>query len=154
MKAPISACLIVRNEEGSGLFEECLQSIRPFVEELVIVDTGSTDGTPEIAQRHADRFEVFTGCNDPESGAINDFSLARNRSFDLATRPWVMWIDSDDVLAGGEHLAKLVQVGNANRGDRDCATSSRTNTSTTKAVVASVCTTANDSSRDGPRCGG
>ena len=119
MKAPISACLIVRNEEGSGLFEECLQSIRPFVEELVIVDTGSTDGTPEIAQRHADRFEVFTGCNDPESGAINDFSLARNRSFDLATRPWVMWIDSDDVLAGGEHLAKLVQVGNANRGDRD-----------------------------------
>jgi len=119
MRAPISACLIVRNEEGSGLFEECLDSIRPHVEELVIVDTGSTDNTPEIAKRYADVFDVFTACNDPETGAIDDFSAARNLSFDLATRPWVMWMDSDDVLAGGEHLAKLVRIGDANRGDRD-----------------------------------
>lgn len=118
-RANISVCFIVRDDAGSGLLEECFESVRPYVEEIVVVDTGSTDNTPEIAQRYADVFEVYTDCNDPETGAIADFAKARNRSFDLATKPWVMWMDSDDVLAGAEHLAKLVAIGDANRGDRD-----------------------------------
>jgi 2-polyprenyl-3-methyl-5-hydroxy-6-metoxy-1,4-benzoquinol methylase/glycosyltransferase involved in cell wall biosynthesis len=120
-KANVSVCLIVRNEVASGLFEECLQSIRPHVAELVIVDTGSTDGTPEIAKKYADVFEVFTECNDPPTvdGPIADFALARNRSFDLATQPWVMWLDSDDVVAGGELLERLVATADANKGDRE-----------------------------------
>ena len=113
-KAPVSVCFIVRNDEGSGLLEECFQSVRPHVEEIVVVDTGSSDGTPEIAKRYADVFEVFTECNDPETDAIADFAKARNRSFDLATQRWVMWMDSDDVLAGGEHLARLIAGADAN----------------------------------------
>ena len=104
-RAPISACLIVRNEEAN--LERCLQSIRPFVRELIVVDTGSTDNSPEIAKRYADKFEVFTGCND-EQGRIADFSLARQRSFDLATQPWSMWADADDILSGGDKLAEIV----------------------------------------------
>ena len=104
-QAPISACLIVRNELAN--IERCLQSIRPYVKEIVVVDTGSDDGTPEIAKKYADIFEVFTACND-ENNRINDFSLARQRSFDLATQPWAMWIDGDDVLDGADKLAEIV----------------------------------------------
>lgn len=118
-RAKISVCFIVRNDADSGLLEECFESVRPFVEEIVVVDTGSTDNTPEIAKKYADVFEVFTECNDPATGAIADFAMARNRAFDLARQPWVMWMDSDDRLRGGEHLAKLIEVAEANKGDRD-----------------------------------
>lgn len=74
MKAPVSLCIIVKNEP---LLENCLKSIKDYVEEIVIVDTGSTDNTPEIAKKYADIFEVYTGCNDPVTGLIEDFSNAR-----------------------------------------------------------------------------
>lgn len=107
MKAPVSLCIIVRNEP---LLEKCLQSIRDYVEEIVIVDTGSTDGiTPQVAQKYADTFEVYTACNDPNTGLIEDFSLARQHSFNLATQPWVMWCDADDIIEGGQNLNKLIE---------------------------------------------
>lgn len=118
VRANVSVCLIVRDEEASGIFEQCLESIRPHVEEMVIVDTGSTDGTPAIAKKYADVFEVFTDCNGPD-GRIADFALARNRSFDLATKPWVMWMDSDDVIRGGENIAKMIAFGDRERNGRD-----------------------------------
>jgi glycosyltransferase involved in cell wall biosynthesis len=106
VKAPISACLIVKNEIGQ--IENCLKSIRPYVEEIVVVDTGSTDGTPEVVKKYADIFEVFTGCNDSE-GRIESFSVARQRSFDLATQPWLFWIDGDDEVQGAERLIELTE---------------------------------------------
>lgn len=102
---PISVCLIVRDEEST--LRACLASLRPWVDEIVVVDTGSVDGTPAIAREFADKFEVFLDCNNAESGLIDDFSLARNRSFALATHDVVMWIDGDDVVEGGEHLHDL-----------------------------------------------
>ena len=101
----ISACLIVRDEEKN--LERCLQSVRPFVDELCILDTGSTDRSPEIAQKYADKFEVWTGCNGPD-GKIRDFSAARNRNLEQATGDVLLWVDGDDELVGGEHLRKLV----------------------------------------------
>src|ERR1700722_5503905 len=106
MKAPVSVCVIVKNDPH---LERCLQSIRPYVEEIVVVDTGSTDNTPEIAKKYADVFEVFTACNDPETGLINDFSMARQRSFDLSNREYCMWMDSDDIVEGCEHLNELIE---------------------------------------------
>lgn len=102
----ISACLIIRNEEKN--LERCLWSISAHVDEICIVDTGSTDASPEIAQRFAHKFEVWTGCNDA-SGRIVDFSAARNRNLEQATGDAVLWLDGDDVLVGGAELRKAVQ---------------------------------------------
>lgn len=108
---PISLAMICKNEEGQ--IGNCLESIQDYVDEIVIVDTGSTDRTPEIARKYADKFEIFTDCND-SSGLIKDFSLARQRSFDLASHDWVMWVDADDVVRNAnlipEYLSKYASV--------------------------------------------
>jgi 2-polyprenyl-3-methyl-5-hydroxy-6-metoxy-1,4-benzoquinol methylase/glycosyltransferase involved in cell wall biosynthesis len=105
MTAPVSLCLIVKNEEAQ--LEACLRSIRPHVAEINIVDTGSTDSTPDIARKYADKFEVFTACNDVD-GLIENFSMARQRSYEMATQPWTMWIDGDDEVVGAEHLSSII----------------------------------------------
>lgn len=110
-KAPISVCIIVKNEL---LLEDCINSIRNYVNEIVIVDTGSTDNTTEVARRLADIFEIYTDCNNSETGLIEDFSKARQRSFELATQPWVMWVDADDIIVGAENLLKLVASSDPN----------------------------------------
>lgn len=107
-RAPVSLCMIVRNEEAH--LERCLRSIRPFVEEICVVDTGSTDRTPEIARRYVDRFEVDT--SHVVDGVLMDFAAARNLSYDLASPdvPWRMWMDADDFLRGGDLLADLCRA--------------------------------------------
>lgn len=106
MKANVSLCIIVKNEP---LLENCLLSIREYVSEIVVVDTGSTDNTPETAKKYADIFEVYTDCNNKDTGLIEDFSKARNRSFELANQPWVLWCDADDIIIGGEYLAAITK---------------------------------------------
>ena len=84
----ISAALIVR-DEGANL-GDCLASLQGFVDEIVVVDTGSADGTVAIAERHGAR--VF---HRPWTG---DFSAARNASLDEVTGEWVLYIDADERL--------------------------------------------------------
>lgn len=103
--APISLAMIVRNE--SPHVEELWKLMRPHVAEIVVVDTGSEDDTPQIAERYANKVEVFTACNDAQ-GRIANFSMARERSFELATQPWVMWLDADDQLTNPELLERIV----------------------------------------------
>lgn len=101
----LTGCLIVRNESTN--IRACLESIRPHVDELVVVDTGSTDDTPVIASALADKFEVFTGCNDAD-GVIQDFSVARNRALSLVdSDSWLFWCDGDDIVEGAEHLRAI-----------------------------------------------
>ena len=106
MKAKVSVCLIVKNEPN---LEDCLKSFREYVDEIVIVDTGSDidHSCIEVAERYADKYEVFLDCN--EDGKIVDFSLARQRSFDLATNDWVMWVDGDDIIEGCEKLYNIIE---------------------------------------------
>ena len=116
--APVSVCMIVKNE--SGQIESCLKSIRPYVSEICVVDTGSTDNTPETVKKYADKFEVYTDCNDDE-GRIEDFSKARQRSFELATSPWTMWVDGDDEVQGAENLKSLVEMYDKIRNGAACS---------------------------------
>lgn len=84
----VSLCMIVKNEEQT--LDRCLASVRDFVDEIVIVDTGSTDKTKEIASRYTDRIVDFEW--------VNDFAKARNYAFSLATREYVLWLDADDIV--------------------------------------------------------
>ncbi len=84
----LSACLIVKNEEA--VLERCLASIAPLCDEIVVVDTGSTDRTVEIAEEFGAKIGHFTWCD--------DFSAARNASLNMATGNWALWIDADEEL--------------------------------------------------------
>jgi glycosyltransferase involved in cell wall biosynthesis len=120
MPAPVSMCLIVRDEP---LLEQALSCVRPFVEEVVVVVTSVTDtASVETAKRFGAVVEVFEACNGPE-GTIQDFSLARARSFELATKPWICWMDADDTISGIERLAEVVQWAEMLRQGRDVCVS-------------------------------
>jgi tetratricopeptide (TPR) repeat protein len=85
----ISLCMIVKNEEE--VLDACLSSVRGIVDEICIVDTGSTDGTVAIAEAH--------GANIAHHPWTGDFSEARNKSLEMATGDWVLVLDADEELA-------------------------------------------------------
>ena len=84
----ISLCMIVKNEEK--LLARCLDSIADLMEEMIIVDTGSTDRTKEIAARYTDKIYDFSW--------IGDFAAARNFAFSKASMEYIYSADADEVL--------------------------------------------------------
>jgi glycosyltransferase involved in cell wall biosynthesis len=80
--------MIVKNEEEN--LPRCLDSIKGVVDEIVIVDTGSTDKTVEIAKKYTDKIYHHPW--------QNDFSLHRNQSISYATGDWLLFIDADEEL--------------------------------------------------------
>ena len=84
----VSLCMIVRNE--SKVLERCLSSIYDLVDEIIIVDTGSTDNTKEIARKYTDNIFDFQWCD--------DFAQARNFAFSKATKEYIYTADADEVL--------------------------------------------------------
>lgn len=84
----ISLCMIVKNEEE--VLRECLNSVKDICDEIIIVDTGSSDKTKEIATEFTKKVFDFEW--------IDDFSAARNFSFSKATKDYILWLDADDVL--------------------------------------------------------
>lgn len=95
----ISLCMIIKNEED--VIGRCLETIFDLVDEIIIVDTGSTDRTKEIASKYTDKIFDFEW--------IDDFSAARNYSFSLASCKYCMWLDADDIMTAEnrELFAKL-----------------------------------------------
>ena len=83
---PISVCIIAKNEEKR--IEKCLASIKPYDFEIVVVDTGSTDRTKEIASQYADKVLDFVWCD--------DFAAARNFSLREASNNWIFMMDCDE----------------------------------------------------------
>lgn len=93
----LSACLIVRNEQAN--LPDCLVSIMGLADEIVVVDTGSTDDTVDVAVAYGAKIGVFEWCD--------DFAAARNASLELATGTWALWIDADERLSARSQTAFL-----------------------------------------------
>lgn len=88
----LSAAMIVKNEEA--VLGDCLRSIAPVVDEIVIADTGSTDRSREIAAAEGARLIEY-----PWHG---DFAAARNAALDEARGQWILYIDADERLTRGD----------------------------------------------------
>jgi len=84
----ISVCMIIKNE--AKVLKRCLDSIKDIVDEIIIVDTGSTDNSVEIALSYTDNVHHFKW--------IDDFSAARNYSFSFATKDYIYCADADEFL--------------------------------------------------------
>lgn len=84
----ISACLIVKNEEQ--VLARCLTCLEKIADEIIIVDTGSTDKTKQIASQYTDKIYDYSW--------KNDFAAARNFSFEKASKDYIYVADADEVI--------------------------------------------------------
>ena len=100
--AGLSGCLVVRNGKASVV--RCLDALLPLVNEYVIVDTGSTDGTVELVNdwkvRHPGSRVVLeqVGRLFHDEDGIFDFGGAKNYAIKIASCPYVLWVDVNDIL--------------------------------------------------------
>ncbi|GIW22392.1 MAG: hypothetical protein KatS3mg068_1399 [Candidatus Sericytochromatia bacterium] len=82
----ISACIICKNNEN--IIEECLKALL-WADEIIVLDTGSTDKTKEISKKYAKVYEY---------NWEDDFSKARNKALEYCTKEWILFIDSDQIF--------------------------------------------------------
>ena len=85
-KPSVSLCMIVKNEEE--YLDRCLNSVQRLVDEIIIVDTGSTDRTKEICRKHSAKIFDFVW--------TESFAEARNFGINKAEGEWIFWIDADE----------------------------------------------------------
>jgi glycosyltransferase involved in cell wall biosynthesis/SAM-dependent methyltransferase len=96
----ISLVMIVKDE--AAVLEKCLESVKPIVDEYVIVDTGSTDGTQEIIKRYGELHEV----------PFTNFVDSKNNAMSFATGKYIMLLDADKTVIGGlEYIKEHVNDG-------------------------------------------
>ena len=98
-KPTISLCIIVKDE--AKFLRACLESVKDLVDEIIIVDTGSTDTTKAIALEFTKKVFDFPW--------IDDFSAARNEALKHATGDWILTLDADEVIAKEDH-DKILQA--------------------------------------------
>lgn len=95
----VSLCMIVKNEQD--VLARCLEHVKDVVDEIIIVDTGSTDYTKQIAKKYTDQIYDFQW--------IDDFAAARNFAFSKGTKDYLLWLDADDVLLE-QDAKKILQL--------------------------------------------
>jgi GT2 family glycosyltransferase/tetratricopeptide (TPR) repeat protein len=102
LRGTLSLCMIAR--DSARTLPACLESIRPWVDEMIVVDTGSADHTVAIARDHGAKVSYFAWCD--------DFSAARNHAIRQASGEWIFWMDSDDTIdvENGRRLRDLIQL--------------------------------------------
>lgn len=101
----VSAAIIVK--DSIRCIDRCLDSVLNAVDEIVVVDTGSTDGTLEVLERYAEKYADKVKVYNFEW--VGDFSAARNYSLSKVTSSWVFVVDADDVLPE-EEAPKVRQI--------------------------------------------
>ena len=97
----LSLCLIVKNEEKT--LPTLLTPLLEVFDEFVVVDTGSTDGTKKLVKKLIPKNKLVF----KEIPWIDDFSFARQQSFDLATGDWIVWADADDIIENPFELRSI-----------------------------------------------
>ncbi len=112
--ATLSLCMIVKNEQA--FLGACLNSIKKLVDEIIVVDTGSTDRSLDIARVYGARVFHEKWCD--------DFAAVRNISLEKASGDWILILDADEIIASQdfEAIRQLVRSGRK----RPCAYSLRT----------------------------
>src|SRR5438128_5043091 len=112
----ISLCLMVRNEEEK--LAACLQSAAGLVDETIVVDTGSTDGTRELASKLGARLFEFPWCD--------DFAAARNECIRHARGDFIFWMDADESIdSSNREKLRLLFNTLPRHGDRETRTRSQ-----------------------------
>ena len=92
-KIPVSVCMIIKDEEN--YLARCLSSVKPIVDEMIVVDTGSTDRSKDIA--------IAFGAHVYDYQWENDFAAARNFSISKASGEWIFILDGDEVISPQDH---------------------------------------------------
>jgi glycosyltransferase involved in cell wall biosynthesis len=105
-RANLSVCIIAKNEEK--MLTDCLESVKDVANEIILVDTGSTDSTLEVAEKY--------NCRIINSSWQNDFSKARNISLNAAKNPYILCIDADERLTNPELLSETLTHSSSNVG--------------------------------------
>ena len=96
----LSVCLIAKNEEQ--FLAQCLKSVRGIASQIIVVDTGSTDRTVEIAKEFGAEIYLFAWCD--------DFAAARNAALEHATGDWILVLDADEELPAAQHAKLLADL--------------------------------------------
>lgn len=100
MTAKISLVMIVKDETQT--LRRCLDSVREIVDEFVIVDTGSTDGTQDIIREYGPLHEL----------PFEDFVTTKNKALDMATGDYILFMDADEIMVGGlDRLREYAESG-------------------------------------------
>lgn len=104
----LSACLIVKNE--AVMLAKTLPNLSKNVDEIILLDTGSTDNTIAVAEQFGAQIYHFTW--------IDDFAAARNESLKYATGDWIIWVDADEYLLESDlqQLRQSLEQSKANAG--------------------------------------
>jgi len=100
----LSVCIIAKNEEQN--ISRCLSSVTNIADEIIIVDTGSTDNTIEIARKYTEKIIKYIW--------VNDFAAARNKSLAEARCDWILFLDCDEELAPGASETLIEEMSTSN----------------------------------------
>ncbi len=106
----LGVCMIVKDE--AQVLQKALDSVRQEAQEIIVIDTGSTDGTLEILAQYAEvKVHPFTWCD--------DFAAARNAAFEKASTDWVLFLDADEYVEPG-FISRLRLTLNQHTADAYC----------------------------------
>jgi len=104
IRPDISLCMIVKpSDEEADYLNVCLASVAPHVNEICITITGENDKVTEVAETYKAKVSHFKW--------VDDFTKARAFNFKQATGKWILWLDADDILEGGQYLINLLRKG-------------------------------------------
>lgn len=107
-RAKVSLGLINKNDSKN--LGRLLEEMRSSVEEIVVVDTGSTDNSVAVARKEGADLVIDASDLLDSDGLLTSFGKARQRGLEACSQPWFLWLDTDDTLQGRELLSDKIDL--------------------------------------------